>query len=104
MKHPEESALMTAADLEAVLLQHEAIDDAAVIGIPSEQWGETPLALVVPKTGDDFDPEKLRLWANQRLGKNQRISAIETRKSIPRNHLGKVLKQELRAPYWRDKG
>jgi long-chain acyl-CoA synthetase len=92
------------ADLEAVLLQHEAVDDAAVIGIPSKQWGETPLALIVLKTGYALDPETLRIWANQRLGKNQRISAVEIRKSIPRSALGKVLKNELRAPYWREKG
>jgi acyl-CoA synthetase (AMP-forming)/AMP-acid ligase II len=92
------------ADLEAVLLRHDAIDDAVVIGIPSKRWGETPLALVVLKAGHALDTESLRLWANQRLGKNQRISAIETRDAIPRNALGKALKQQLRAPYWRDKG
>lgn len=92
------------ADLEAVLMQHEAVDDTAVIGLPSKRWGETPLALVVLRTGHELEPETLRLWANQRLGKNQRISALEIRKSIPRNALGKVMKQELRTPYWIDKG
>jgi len=90
------------ADLEAVLLQHDAVADAVVIGIPSKRWGETPLALVVLEAGSELDTETLRSWANQRLGKNQRISAIEITESIPRNALGKVLKQELRAPYWKD--
>ncbi len=89
-----------AVDLEKVLLAHSAVDDAAVIGIPSELWGETPLGLVVLKPGhQDSGPEVLE-WANKQLGKSQRISAIEFRDELPRSTIGKVLKRELRAPYW----
>ena len=73
---------------------------AAVIGIPSPQWGETPLALVVLENADDIDAETLRSWANQRLGKGQRIAELELREELPKSDIGKVLKRELRTPYW----
>jgi len=89
-----------AADLEAVLHAHDEVDEAAVVGVPSVEWGETPIALVVPRAGCHPDPDALRVWANERLGKAQRLARIEIRASLPRNALGKVLKRELRAPYW----
>jgi acyl-CoA synthetase (AMP-forming)/AMP-acid ligase II len=89
-----------AADLEVVLSQHEAVADVAVIGVPSERWGETPIGLVVLKAGRSIAPAELQAWANERLGKNQRLSAIEIRESLPRSPIGKLLKRELRAPYW----
>ena len=89
-----------AADLEAVLLQHPDVADVAVIGVPSEQWGETPLALVVKGAGSTLEGEALRDWANARLGKLQRISAVEFRDDLPRSTIGKILKKELRAPFW----
>ncbi len=91
-----------ASDLEDVLLRHEAVADAAVIGVPSERWGETPLGLVVVKADARLTPEALKEWANARLGKTQRLSAVEFRESLPRSTIGKVLKRELRKPYWED--
>jgi acyl-CoA synthetase (AMP-forming)/AMP-acid ligase II len=88
------------ADLEAVLCRHPAVFDVAVIGIPHPQWGETPLALVVPRDGASTDEETLRAWANERLGRQQRISRVELRSELPRNPNGKLLKRELRAAYW----
>ncbi len=90
-----------AVDLEKVLLGHPAVADVAVIGVPSEQWGETPLALVVNRPGQDVSATELLDWANRRLGKGQRLSGIEFRDQLPRSTIGKVLKRELRAPYWR---
>jgi acyl-CoA synthetase (AMP-forming)/AMP-acid ligase II len=89
-----------AADLEVVVASHPDVLDVAVIGVPSPEWGETPLALVVVKPGTTPDPADLRLWANGRLGKTQRISAVELRPDLPRSTIGKILKRELRAPYW----
>ncbi|MEZ5995619.1 MAG: AMP-binding protein [Hyphomonadaceae bacterium] len=88
------------ADLEAVLMQHEHVFDCAVFGVPSERWGETPLALVVLREPAAVGAEALRDWANAQLGKQQRIASIELRPSLPRNANGKLLKRELRAPYW----
>ncbi|WP_148861264.1 class I adenylate-forming enzyme family protein [Marinobacter fonticola] len=89
-----------AVDLEKALLEHPAVDDAAVIGIPSEHWGETPLGLVVRRSGESACESDILDWANERLGKAQRLAGIEFRDELPRSTIGKVLKRELRAPYW----
>jgi acyl-CoA synthetase (AMP-forming)/AMP-acid ligase II len=88
------------ADLEAVLASHADVQESAVIGVPSEQWGETPLALVVAKPGASIDAGALRDWVNVQVGKMQRLSAVELRGELPRSPLGKLSKKELRAPYW----
>jgi acyl-CoA synthetase (AMP-forming)/AMP-acid ligase II len=90
-----------AADLEAVLARHADVLDAAVIGVPSPEWGETPLALVVARPGAKLDPAALREWVNAQVGKTQRIAAVELRPELARSALGKLSKKELRAPYWR---
>ena len=69
-------------------------------GIPSEQWGETPLGLVVRKPGCTETEAEILEWANNRLGKTQRLANIECRPELPRSTIGKVLKRDLRAPYW----
>jgi long-chain acyl-CoA synthetase len=82
------------ADLEAIVGQHPDVQDVTVIGIPHPKWGETPLALVIPR-GTPSAAELLE-WANARLAKTQRLSGLEFRTEFPRNALGKVLKRELR--------
>jgi len=89
-----------ATDLESVTAAHPEVADVAVIGIPSEQWGETPLALVVLEPGSALDPEALRAWVNAQVGRTQRLAAVEYRSELPRSALGKLLKRELRQPYW----
>ena len=84
------------SDLEAVLRAHPAVADAAVVGVPSVQWGETPVAFVVRRTGHAEDGEVLRAWANAQLGKTQRLSALKLVPELPRSAIGKVLKRELR--------
>jgi long-chain acyl-CoA synthetase len=84
------------SDLEAVLRDHAAVAEAAVVGVPSEQWGETPVAWVVLRSGAAIDAEALREWANQRLGKMQRMAALHFTDELPRSAIGKVLKTDLR--------
>lgn len=84
------------SDLEAVLLRHEAVAEAAVVAAPSERWGETPTAFVVLKPGRTLAPEELCAWANAKLGKTQRIAEIRLKSEFPRSPIGKVLKRELR--------
>ncbi|MCP5366007.1 MAG: acyl--CoA ligase [Hyphomicrobiales bacterium] len=91
-----------ADDLERVLLAVDGVVDAAVIGVPSDAWGETPLGLVVLAEGGGGDAGAILAAANARLGKSQRLSAVEVRDSLPRSPIGKILKRDLRAPYWRD--
>ncbi len=89
-----------ADDLELVLLADADVVDAAVIGIPSESWGETPLGLVVLREGAVRSADEIRADANALLGKSQRLSAVEARDALPRSAIGKILKRELRTPYW----
>lgn len=91
-----------AVDLENALLEHPGVGEAAVIGVPSDRWGETPMALVVPRRDAAIDPAGLLAWANERLGRTQKLSALEFRDELPRSAVGKVLKQELRKPYWEE--
>jgi acyl-CoA synthetase (AMP-forming)/AMP-acid ligase II len=81
-------------DLEAVLMQHPAVDEAAVIGMPSERWGETPVGFVTVKAAVDIDA--VLAETNNQLGKTQRLSALYAIDEMPRSHIGKLLKTELR--------
>ncbi|MGZ8261235.1 MAG: class I adenylate-forming enzyme family protein [Caldimonas sp.] len=90
------------SDLEAVLREHPAVAEAAVAGVPSERWGETPAAWVVARDGMTIDAEALRAWANERLGKTQRIAFLQITAELPRSAIGKVLKRELRGRFVAD--
>jgi acyl-CoA synthetase (AMP-forming)/AMP-acid ligase II len=87
------------SDLEAVLRAHADVAEAAVVGVPSARWGETPVAFVVPRRRDPQLSKALLEWTNSRLGKTQRLAAIELVEALPRNAIGKVLKRELRDAY-----
>lgn len=85
------------ADIEAVMLEHESVSEVAVVGVPHDKWGETPLAVVV--AAGEVDPEALTAWTNARTGKQQRINAAVLVSELPRNPNGKVLKRELRKTF-----
>jgi acyl-CoA synthetase (AMP-forming)/AMP-acid ligase II len=82
------------SDLEAVLKAHPAVAEASVVGVPSQEWGETPVGFVVLSNG--ASAQGLLEWANRRLGKTQRLSTIQVVDALPRSAIGKVLKRELR--------
>jgi acyl-CoA synthetase (AMP-forming)/AMP-acid ligase II len=84
------------SDLEAVLRQHPEVADAAVVGLPSREWGETPVAFCVRREGSTLEAETLREWVNAQVGKTQRLSAVHWLPELPRSAIGKVLKRELR--------
>jgi long-chain acyl-CoA synthetase len=86
------------SDLEGVLLRHPGVADAAVVGVPSTEWGETPVAFVVPAPGAPLEGE-LREWANRQLGKTQRLADLRYVDELPRSEIGKVLKRQLRDGY-----
>ena len=85
------------ADIEAVMLDHPDVAEIAVVGVPSVRWGETPMAVVVARPGSPRDTAGLVAWTNERVGRQQRISGVVWRDSLPRNANGKILKRELRA-------
>ena len=89
-----------ASDIEQVLTGHPAVRDAAVIGLPHEKWGETPVAVVVLEEGQSASADDILDWVNPKLAKYQRIFRVEfSEEDFPRNALGKVLKRELREQY-----
>ncbi len=85
------------SDLEAVLRQHPGVRDCAVVGVPSEQWGETPVGFYVP--GDATPAGEILAAVNAGLGKTQRLSDLIAIDELPRSAIGKVLKRELRDLY-----
>jgi acyl-CoA synthetase (AMP-forming)/AMP-acid ligase II len=89
-----------AGDVEEVFLRHPNVRDVAAIAIPHEKWGETPLLLVILRPGAATSADELLAWGNEQLGKTQRVSRVEFRVEFPRNTLEKILKRELREPYW----
>jgi acyl-CoA synthetase (AMP-forming)/AMP-acid ligase II len=84
------------SDLEAVLGDHPGVADCTVVGVPSEQWGETPVAFYVAKPEVSAEAEDILAWFNARVGKTQRLTALEAVDELPRSAIGKVLKRELR--------
>ncbi len=90
------------AEIENVLMSHPSIADVGVIGVPSDKWGETPKALVVLAEGHELDESALIAHCKEELAGFKCPSSIETIEALPRNPSGKILKRELRAPYWAD--
>ena len=86
------------SDLEEQLRMHASVGDVAVVGVPSEQWGETPVAFVVPH-GAVAAPDEVLAWFNQRAGKTQRLADLRFVDELPRSAIGKVLKRDLRDHY-----
>ncbi|WP_304167605.1 class I adenylate-forming enzyme family protein [Phenylobacterium aquaticum] len=87
------------SDLEAEIVQHPAVLEAAVVGVASRAWGETPVAFVALKAGASADPAEIKAFVNGKVGKTQRLADLVLIDSLPRSHIGKVLKRELRDDY-----
>ena len=84
------------SDLEAILVGHDDVVEAAVVAMPSEEWGETPVGFVVLKPEASVEAATLKAWLNERVGKFQRVAEIVFVETLPRSAIGKVLKRELR--------
>jgi acyl-CoA synthetase (AMP-forming)/AMP-acid ligase II len=88
------------AEVEKVMSGHPGVREIAVIGVPSERWGETVKAVVVVRPGADLDPAELIAWTRDRLAHYKCPTSADIVTELPRNATGKVLKHQLRAPYW----
>jgi long-chain acyl-CoA synthetase len=88
------------AEIENVLYAHPAVSEAAVIGVPHDRWGETPKALVVLRADMSSSEAELIEFTRTSLARYKCPTSVEFVDVIPRNASGKVLKKELRAPYW----
>ena len=88
-------------DIEEIVVQHPAVRETAVFGVPSEKWGESPLAAVILRYPGAVTPDQLREWINERVdAKHQRVQAVVILEDFPRSSAGKTLKRVLREPYW----
>lgn len=88
------------AEVESAIYGHPAIAEVAVIGVPSVKWGEEVKACVVAKPGVDIDEADVIAWARERIAAFKAPKSVDVIPMMPRNASGKILRRELRAPYW----
>ena len=97
---------ISSIELEDALFDHEAVSNVAVVPVPSEKWGETPKAFVVPASGDPDDPgvdaEDLIKFVRARVAGYKAIKHVEFVDELPATATGKIQKYELRAEEWDD--
>ena len=87
-------------DIEEVIIQHPAVAEVSVFGVPDKKWGETPIAAIIFHHAQKLSQDELIKWTNERVdAKFQRISAVVIYDSFPRNVAGKTLKREMRDSY-----
>jgi acyl-CoA synthetase (AMP-forming)/AMP-acid ligase II len=88
------------AEIEAVLVAHPAVADAAVFGVPSDEWGESVHATITEYEDASVTDEDLQQFAREHLASYKIPRSIDRMPEIPRSPSGKILKKELRAPFW----
>ncbi|HEX9267626.1 MAG TPA: AMP-binding protein [Candidatus Limnocylindria bacterium] len=88
-------------DIEEVVVRHPAVREAAVFGVPSERWGESPVAAVILREPGAVSPDELREWVNARVeARYQQVQEVVVVDDFPRSAAGKTLKRVMREPYW----
>jgi len=88
------------AEVESGIYGHPDVLAVAVIGGPDGKWGEAVKAVCAPKPGHTIDPDSIIAWARERVAGFKTPKSVDTIEALPRNASGKILRRELRAPYW----
>lgn len=87
-------------ELETSLLEHPAVTDVAVFGIPDEKWGETPKAVVVLREGVEVTEDELVAFSRNAVGGVKKVTSVDFVPALPRTSTGKIQRGELKKPYW----
>jgi len=88
-------------EVEEVINQYPGVREVAVIGVPDDVWGESVKAIVVPKEGSPLSEEGLIDFCRHHLASYKKPKSVDFVKDLPKNTNGKILKRELKAPYWK---
>ena len=91
------------AEVESAVYGHPSVAEVAVIGVPDETWGEAVKAVVVARPGASIDADEIIAFARTRIAAFKAPKSVDIIAALPRNASGKILRRELRAPYWADK-
>ncbi len=92
------------AEVESAIYGHPGVAEVAVIGVPDDKWGEAVKAIVVRKPGQDPSPDEIIAFARSRIAAFKTPKSVDFIDVLPRNASGKILRRELREPFWEGKG
>ena len=88
------------AEVESAIFGHPDVLEVAVIGIPDDKWGESVKAICVPRPGASIDSDSVIAWARDKIAAFKVPKSVDVIAALPRNATGKILRKDLRAPYW----
>lgn len=88
------------AEVESAIFGHPDVLEVAVIGVPDDKWGEVVKAVCVPKPGASINPDNIISWSRERIAGFKVPKSVDVIPALPRNASGKILRKDLRAPYW----